>query len=117
MHKLFHTKKLIVLGLVVAAVVALVTIVALRREKSGVYTVSAFQPPICTTNIPPSSCGDGVITVRSSNGELKEFRYSGFDSPQTEGFETNLLVLEPGMKVAITTAGLDQSVVAVRLVQ
>jgi hypothetical protein len=104
--------------LVLVVVVIILAVVAgyllWQQAHTHTYTVTAYQFPTCTTDVPPSSCGDATITVKTSSGETKKFHYNGLKPPKIEGADKGTFIFSEGSKVQITT-GLNGDVTKVKL--
>ena len=80
MIKLNHSKRV----LIVTAILALVTLVSLLIMKNGakgvVVRVTGLNGPICTENVPPSSCLDFDLEVQDSSGKTSTYTFKGYSN-------------------------------------
>jgi flagellar basal body-associated protein FliL len=89
---------------VICILVAIIIVLALaalalfwtRNKHEVIGTVESVQPPICTQNIANPTCGDGIVTIKTENGAVKEYKYA---SDKSESGEFNVISLQKGTKV------------------
>jgi len=90
-----------IISILVGAVIILMiaALIFLKVQKHEIIgTVESVQPPVCTQNINNPTCGDGVVTVRTNDGVVKEYKYA---SNKSESGEFNFTSLPKGAKVKL----------------
>jgi hypothetical protein len=108
-------RRLVVYSTVVTLLIIAVLLAVVRQqgERTDVYTVVAYTPPVCTQDLEHPECGDAVITARTNRGDVRTFHYNGTKRPKGEADYSLATLYEPGAKIEITTSG-GATVVQVR---
>ena len=92
---------LIAIGAVI--ILAVASLVFLRQwdKREIIGTIERVQPPVCTMNIANSSCGDGVVAVRTEDGAVKDYEYP---SDGLEPREFSVASLQKGAKMKLVVS-------------
>lgn len=116
-----HIRRRVITGLVLCTLTGIGLAVALyprdqptdHRDQPTVYTVISYTPAICTLGSGQRECGDAIVTARTDDGKVHEFRYDGDRRPEGYTGEA-VLVFRPDVKMEITTFGTGGDVIRIK---
>lgn len=97
-----HTRVIFVIATAIIAL-AVATLISFRAwdKHEIIGTVEGLQPPICTQNTTYPTCGDGVLTIKTEDGAVKEYKYA---SDKSESGEFNITSLQKGAKIKLVVS-------------
>ena len=63
--------------------------------------VEDVEPPICTQSVVSSDCGDGVLTIRTEDGAVSEYKYA---PGRSKSGNLNITALPRGTKIELVVS-------------
>jgi hypothetical protein len=110
-----HKRVAIILSVIAVMSLAAVIWWRIWAQYEVVATVESVQPLICIDSVGGRDCGDGVIKVRTEEGEEKGYKYPPGTSVDGQG--EVFFSLKKGMKIKLTIAHGDGKVLRIRKVE
>lgn len=110
-------KKTLLIVIVVVALMTATFFSFFGRNTAKVYTVLDYKPAICTEVVNGAECGDAVVKVKDGDGVIRQFTYDGKNPPSELGVSGDTFIYANGNKLEITTNGVSDKLVSVKLVQ